>query len=179
MGRSAPLNSAVRCNEAQLLPTMTGNLHNDGTRSKCVQFGVGQCPRGRVIIHIAQNVAAWRAAGPRSNGQARLAIAVLDRSPTLSYAYAWSAGEPMKAQRLIANAVYGPAELKAVGKAFDDAWEQVGPQVSSRAAAIEAARLKLAELVLSLSRDGVRDPQELAESAVRLMLSSGGQRRHL
>ena len=77
----------------------------------------------------------------------------------------------MKARRLVAAAVYDPATLRAIGKAFDDAWEQISPQVSARAHAIEAARLKLAEIVLSLTKDGTRDPGELTKAAVRLMLT--------
>ena len=77
----------------------------------------------------------------------------------------------MKAQRLVAAAVYDPATLRAIGKAFDDAWEQISPQISARADAIEAARLKLAEIVLSLTKDGTRDPGKLAEAAMRLMLA--------
>ena len=78
----------------------------------------------------------------------------------------------MKARRFIAKAVYGPAELTMIGKAFDDAWEQISPQVSGRAEAIEATRLKLAELVLSLTKDGTRDPGKLTEAAVHLMLAN-------
>ena len=77
----------------------------------------------------------------------------------------------MKARRLLASGVYDPAALRAIGKAFDDAWEQISPQVSARAAAVEAARLKLAEIVLSLTKDGPRDPGKLAEAAVQLMLA--------
>ena len=77
----------------------------------------------------------------------------------------------MKARKLVAAAVYDPATLGAIGKAFDDAWEQISPQVSARADAIEAARLKLAEIVLSLTKDGTRGPGELTKAAVRLMLA--------
>lgn len=77
----------------------------------------------------------------------------------------------MKARKLLADAVYDPAELATIGKAFDDAWDQVAPQVSKRAEAIEAARLKLAEIVIGLSRNGMRDPQWLAENAVKAMLA--------
>ena len=59
----------------------------------------------------------------------------------------------MKARRQVASAVYDPATLKVIGKAFDDAWEQIAPQVSARAYAIEAARLRLAEIVLGLTKD--------------------------
>ncbi len=78
----------------------------------------------------------------------------------------------MKARELIAGAVYDPAELKAVGKAFDDAWDQVASQVSTRPEAIEAARLKLAEIVLTLAKGSTRDPEKLTQAAVRLMLAS-------
>ena len=75
----------------------------------------------------------------------------------------------MKARKLIADAIYDPTELKLVGKVFDQAWGQIGPQVSSRAEAIEAARLKLAEIVLSLAKNGIRDLDKLTEAAVRAM----------
>ena len=77
----------------------------------------------------------------------------------------------MKARKLIADAVYDPSELKAIGKAFDDAWGQVAPQVSTRPEALEAARLKLAEIVLGISRDGVRDPDRITAEAVKRMLA--------
>jgi hypothetical protein len=38
----------------------------------------------------------------------------------------------MKARQLLAKAIYDPDELKIIGKAFDNAWEQVAPEVSSR-----------------------------------------------
>ena len=77
----------------------------------------------------------------------------------------------MKARQLLAKAIYDPDELKIIGKAFDDAWEQVAPEVSSRPEAIVAARLKLAEIVISLTKNGTKDPQQLTDSAVSLMLS--------
>ena len=77
----------------------------------------------------------------------------------------------MKASKLLANATFGPEQLKAISKAFDDAWELVEPQVSTRPEAIEAARLKLAEIVLSMTKNGTLDPQQLTASAVRVMLA--------
>ena len=77
----------------------------------------------------------------------------------------------MKARRLLSNATFGPEQLKAISKAFDDAWELVEPQVSTRPEAIEAARLELAEIVLSLTKNGTLDPRQLTASAVRLMFS--------
>jgi hypothetical protein len=77
----------------------------------------------------------------------------------------------MKARQLIANAIYDPDELNTIRMAFDAAWEQIAPEVDAKPEAIEAARLKLAEIVLSLTRNGTKDPQQLTDAAVRLMLS--------
>jgi hypothetical protein len=75
----------------------------------------------------------------------------------------------MQARQLIQGASYGPDEVKALGKAFDYAWAQIAPGVSSRAEAIEAARLKLANVVLDLARRGNFDPQSLADAAVQVL----------
>jgi hypothetical protein len=77
----------------------------------------------------------------------------------------------MKARRLIENASYGPDELKALGRAFDDAWERVAPNVNNCPQAVEAARFALADIVLCLAKQGNFDPRSLADSAVRLLLS--------
>ena len=78
----------------------------------------------------------------------------------------------MKARKLLGDANFDPAELKAIGKAFDDAWEQVSPHVDARPEATEAARLKLAEIILGITRDGTRDPERAIEQAVRQMLAT-------
>ena len=77
----------------------------------------------------------------------------------------------MKARQAIATGSYGPDQLKALGKAFDDAWDRIAPTVSTRPKAIEATRLKLAEVVLSLAKNGNFDPQRLADTAVQTMRS--------
>jgi predicted RNA-binding protein associated with RNAse of E/G family len=77
----------------------------------------------------------------------------------------------MKARGTIAGGAYGPDQLKALGKAFDDAWARIAPTVSSRAKAIEASRLKLAEVILSLAKQGNFDPQWLADTAVQLVVA--------
>jgi hypothetical protein len=83
----------------------------------------------------------------------------------------------VKAKKLIENASFGPEEVKAIGKAFDDAWDQIGPHVSQRPDAIEAARLKLANIVLGLARRGERDPEKLAEAAVESMFRPPADRK--
>jgi hypothetical protein len=77
----------------------------------------------------------------------------------------------MKARQLIASASYDPDQVKALGKAFDDAWDRVAPQVSGRAEAIEAARLTLADIILGLAKEGNFDPGQVADAAVQLMLA--------
>jgi hypothetical protein len=62
-----------------------------------------------------------------------------------------------------------PEQLKAIGGAFDGAWEQIAPDVNQRPGSIEAARLKLAEVVLGLAKDGVIDSEQLKEAALERM----------
>lgn len=84
----------------------------------------------------------------------------------------------MKARQVIASGAYGPDELKALGQAFDDAWDQIASTVSQRPRAIESARLKLADIILGLAKNGNFDPKWLADTAVQVMRSrsSGVQR---
>lgn len=77
----------------------------------------------------------------------------------------------MKARQLVASGSYGPDQLKALAKAFDDAWGRLAPNVSSRPKAIEVARLKLADIVLGLAKQGNFDPQWLADTAVQVVRS--------
>lgn len=74
----------------------------------------------------------------------------------------------MKARQLIGGASYGPDALKVIWRAFDDAWNEIGPGVTSRPLGVEAARLKLANIVLSLAKNNTTDPQILKDEAVRL-----------
>jgi hypothetical protein len=83
----------------------------------------------------------------------------------------------MKARRLFESASYNPEQLKALGKAFDDAWVRVSPNVSARAEAVEAARLTLADIILTLAKQGDFDPGRLADEAVRLILTGPPNRR--
>jgi hypothetical protein len=75
----------------------------------------------------------------------------------------------MKARAIIGGANFDPNTLKIVYAAFDNAWDEIASQVSSRPDAIEAARLRLAEIVLSLARNGSRDAEALRDAAVNAM----------
>jgi len=77
----------------------------------------------------------------------------------------------MKARRLIEGASFEPQELKIITAAFDDAWEKIAPTISKRDTAIEAARLKLADVILSIAnRNAITDAKEMADAALDRML---------
>jgi hypothetical protein len=75
----------------------------------------------------------------------------------------------MKARQLIGNAAQGPDALKVLFKAFDDAWEQLAPKHGDNPLAIEAARLKLANVILSLANEDRKDTEQLKAAALRIM----------
>ncbi len=77
----------------------------------------------------------------------------------------------MKARQLIEGATFDDKQLKAISKAFGDAWEQIAPQISKRPAAIEATRLKLATIVLSIAKRGTLEPKQLTVEALKLMFA--------
>src|SRR5262245_54839352 len=89
----------------------------------------------------------------------------------------WLLGVLMKARQLIQKASYDPAEVKALGQAFDDAWERLAPSISSRPEAINAARLKLADTILDLAKHDVFDPKWLADAAFQIMHSQASRFR--
>ena len=57
-----------------------------------------------------------------------------------------------------------------MGKAFNDAWRQISPHVSTRADVVDAARLTLFEMLLNLTKHGTCDRDKLTEAAIRKML---------
>jgi len=56
----------------------------------------------------------------------------------------------MKARKLIGGASLGPEALKVIGQAFDEAWADIAANFGNDPREIEAARLRLANTVLSL-----------------------------
>ena len=59
----------------------------------------------------------------------------------------------MKAQSLLRGASYGPDKLKTIYEAFDEAWAAIKPLVDDAPLAQEAARIKLANLILAVAKD--------------------------
>ena len=71
-------------------------------------------------------------------------------------------GDPLR------DSSYGPEDLKLLGEAFDRAWEAIRQVVDDTPLAHEAARLKLANMILGLASsqtlDQVRGKQSAAAS---------------
>jgi hypothetical protein len=73
-----------------------------------------------------------------------------------------------KARALVTVAGYDSATVATLGQALDEAWTEIAPNFRS-AGAKEAARLKLANIILNLAAEGERDRKQLKTRAVRTM----------
>ncbi len=73
----------------------------------------------------------------------------------------------MKARLLIEGASLGPDDLKMAFQAFDGAWKEIASRYSTPEA-IEAARMRLATLIISLARD-TKDAGDMQAIAVQEM----------
>jgi hypothetical protein len=72
----------------------------------------------------------------------------------------------MKARQLIGSATFSPDELSILFEAFDVVWHEVAGDVSSRAVAVDTARLRLATIVLSLAKAGPIDRDHIRREAL-------------
>lgn len=59
----------------------------------------------------------------------------------------------MKARSILGGASYGPDRLRDIFEAFDEAWVAIKPLVDDTPLAHEAARVKLANLILDVAKD--------------------------
>ena len=75
----------------------------------------------------------------------------------------------MKARRIIDGAAFGPDALKAIGQAFDEAWEEIAGNFGGEPASIELGRVRLAEAVLSVAIEESRDVEALKRGALEAM----------
>jgi hypothetical protein len=78
----------------------------------------------------------------------------------------------MRARQLISDGSYGPEALKVVFKAFDDAWETIAGNFGEDPSEIEAARLKLANIILSFPHDEVITADRIKNAALQMMALS-------
>ena len=75
----------------------------------------------------------------------------------------------MQARALIDNASYGPDALKAIGQAFEAAWADIEGNFGEEPERVAAARLKLANVMLSVADNDSRDVQALKRAALQAM----------
>jgi hypothetical protein len=75
----------------------------------------------------------------------------------------------MKARQLIDSASFGPDTLKVMGQAFDEAWASIAGNFEENPLAIEAARLKLANAMLSVAHEKSCDVEALKNAALQAM----------
>jgi len=75
----------------------------------------------------------------------------------------------MKARRLIDGAALGPATVKAMGQAFDEAWAQIAGNFGDSPLEIECAKLRLAEAMLSVTTEDSTDVAALKSGALQAM----------
>jgi hypothetical protein len=78
----------------------------------------------------------------------------------------------MQARRLILGSAFEPDALKMLGEAFDEAWASIASSYGEDASAIEAARLRLAGIMIELARDRQLGPDQLKRTALRLFAES-------
>ena len=87
-----------------------------------------------------------------------------------------------QARKLLREAVYDPPTLQMLGHAFAEAWASVAQKyVADRAA--ETARVQLANIILSLAAEGMRDPEQLKARGIgtlcAVVITSGRERHHI
>jgi hypothetical protein len=73
----------------------------------------------------------------------------------------------MEARRLIAGASFAPDALKVLFQAYDEAWAILAPHCGNDQSAMAAARLRLANIVLSLMREDTSDVAWLRDTALK------------
>ena len=78
-------------------------------------------------------------------------------------------GTAMSARSLIDGASFEPDALKAIGHAFDEAWQDIAATFGDNPHDIEHARLKLANAVLSIADEDSRDVAVLKRAALQRM----------
>jgi len=75
----------------------------------------------------------------------------------------------MHVQQLFDGVSFGPDALKAVGEAYDAAWVDIAGNFGDDPPAIERARLKLADALLTIACEDSRDVEVLKNAALQRM----------
>jgi hypothetical protein len=75
----------------------------------------------------------------------------------------------MRARSRIDASSYAPPVVKAMGEAFDQAWNEIAANYGNDAGRIEAARMRLADAILSKASPTSVDVEALRIGALELM----------
>ena len=75
----------------------------------------------------------------------------------------------MIARRLVEGASFGPEVVEIITAAFDAAWSEISANFGSDPKAIESARERLAEAVLSVANEESCDVEALKTGALQAM----------
>jgi len=75
----------------------------------------------------------------------------------------------MRARALIDGASFGPDALKAVSQAFDQAWAQIASHFGGDPSVTDAARIALANAILSVASDDSRDVEVLKRAGLEAL----------
>jgi hypothetical protein len=75
----------------------------------------------------------------------------------------------MEARQRISNASYSPEALKVLFQAFDEAWNNIAGNFGGNPLAVQAARLKLANIMLDLGASSGDDPERIKNAALEIM----------
>ena len=77
------------------------------------------------------------------------------------------------------GASYGPAELKVINQAFDEAWAAIAGSFEEAPAVIEGARYQLANTILKEAANGIREPGALKAAALQSFVQERRKRETL
>lgn len=74
-----------------------------------------------------------------------------------------------KARRTIQGACYDPETLAVLGEVLEEVWAWVASEFANDAQTVEAARIRLACIILDLAKDRQLSALQIAQTAARLM----------
>ena len=75
----------------------------------------------------------------------------------------------MRARQMVVGASFQPETIKVMTEAFDAAWATIADNFRGHPEQIEAARIALAQAVLSVAHEDSRDVEALKNGALQVM----------
>lgn len=75
----------------------------------------------------------------------------------------------MDAVDIFASEPLNPETTRLLAEVFEGTWCEIAQRYEDRPIVRDQVRLRLAEAILSMARDGVRDPVHIKESALLIL----------